>query len=138
MAYTRVGSKKASTPIPSDPAVLTISKLANSASAADYTVAVPWDGCRLAYVYTITTTATDTEAGGMAVKLELDTAGGTELGTVSVVTSSAVNTLTEIVWAAQDSARHLSSSNYINIEVDGSTTASGEVDLFLYFEPDTA
>jgi hypothetical protein len=137
MAYTRQGSKKASTPIPSDPAVIGPIRLSNAATAFDTTIAVPWDGCRLAYAYCVTITAVDTETTGMGIKLELDTAGGTQLATCSPASESAVNTLTEVTWVDQASGRHLRSSNYINIEVDGSTTGSGVADLFLYFEPDT-
>ena len=138
MAYTRQGSKKASTPIPSDPAQMGPFQLANSASAVDLTYPVLWDGCRLAYVYCVTTTAVDTESGGMGIKIELDTAGGTQIGTCTPAAASAVNTLTEITWIDKTAARHLDSGNFINLEVDGSTTASGVVDLFLVFEPDTA
>ena len=138
MAYTRRGSKEPSTPAPgADPGLLPISKLANSASAVDLTYAVPWDGCRLAYAYCVTTTAVDT-SGSMAIKLELDTAGGTQLGTCSPAAGSAVGTITELTWVDESSARHLDSANYINFEVDGSTTGTGAVDMFLYFEPDTA
>ena len=138
MAYTRRGSKKASTPIPSDPAVLGPIRLTNAATAFETTIAVPWDGCRLAYAYCVTITGVDTESGGMGIKLELDAASGTEIGTCTPAASSAVNTLTELTWVDENAARHLDSGNYINIEVDGSTTGTGVVDLFLYFEPDTA
>lgn len=135
MAYTRRGSKEAATPVPADPGVISL-KLVNSASETNLPIYVPWDGCRLAYCYAVVTTIIDT-VGSMEIDLELDTAGGTELMTISVA-GATVGTEIEGTFTDEASGRHLSSSNKIIAEIDGSTTGTGECDLYLYFEPDTA
>lgn len=136
MAYTRAGSSVGTMPVPGvDPGVISI-HIENSASATDRAIKVPWNGCRLVYAYTVNHTAIDGD-GDMVMTLELDEAGGTTLGTITPVASGAVGTVTEVVWSAKESARSLTSANSINVEVDGSTTGTGAVQLFLYFEPDT-
>ena len=135
MAYTRRGSADGNTPLPgADPGVLCV-RLTNSAAETNIPIKVPWDGCRLAYAYTVVHTAIDT-VGAMSIDLEIDAAGGTTIGSVDT-SGATVGTETEITWSDESAGRHLDSSNKIIAEVDGSTTGTGAVDLWLYFEPDT-
>lgn len=136
MAYTRRSSADGTTPLPgADPGVVSM-RLTNSASEINIPVKVPWDGCRLAYAYTVVTTVIDT-VGAMSIDLELDTAGGSEIGNVDT-SGATIGTETELTFTDESYARHLDSGNKIVVEIDGSTTGTGACDLFLYFEPDIA
>lgn len=136
MAYSRRSSQDGSMPVPgADPGVVSV-YIPNSASETNIPVKVPWDGCRLAYACSSVVTAVDT-VGAMEIDLELDTAGGTEIMTLSVAAGSAAGTEDEATFSSESTGRHLDKSNKIIVEVDGSTTGSGAANLFLYFEPDT-
>ena len=136
MVYT--ANLNNSLPTPTEPGVLSV-YLANSAGTSDVVVYVPWKDCRLAYAYTACVATVDT-AAAMAIDLELNAAGGTAIGTITIAASSAIGDLDELtgldaVAAAKNLDREDASVDAINCEVTG-TNATGAAMLFLYFEPE--
>ena len=134
MTYTP--KRRETMPIPVEPAVLTIN-VKNSASATDIPIYVPWKHCQLSYVYAVVTTAID-GTGNMVVKFELNAAGGTRMYNLTAAGSAAVGTVYDATVATQSACENLSSDNSsrdaVNIEVDGSTTGTGALQIYLYFE----
>ena len=135
MTYT---AKRTETmPIPVEPAVISIN-ITNSASATDIPVYVPWKHCQLSYVYAVVTTAIDA-TGDMVMKFELNAASGTRMYNLTAAGSAAVGTVYDATVSDQSACENLSSDNTsrdaVNIEVDGSSTGTGAVQVYLYFEP---
>jgi len=124
-------------PIPVEPGVVSV-YVPNSAAETNIPVYVPWRNCKLSYAYTVCVTGIDT-AGAMAIDLELDAASGTEIMTISVAASSSVGDIDEATFTSQAAGKNLSYDNTsrdaVNVEVDGSTTGTGAVMLYMYFEP---
>lgn len=138
MTYT--ASKLGSMPIPVEPSVLGPFRVANAATATDMTVYVPWKNCRLVYAVAYVTTAIDT-VGAMEIDLELNAASGDEMMSLSVTAGSAFASIIEGTVSTAAACKNLDrddATRYaVNIEVDGSTTGSGAVDLLMYFESET-
>lgn len=136
MTYTRKMSL--TTPLPNDPGVLSV-YVPNSASATDIPVYVPWNRCQLTYAYTVVNSAIDT-AGAMEIDLELNAASGTEMMSITVAANSSVGTIDEATVSSASACKGLnySDTSYdaVNIETDGSASASGGVMLYMYFESD--
>jgi len=124
-------------PIPVEPGVVSV-VVNNSASETNIPVYVPWRNCKLSYAYTVCTTAVDT-AGAMEIDLELNAASGTEMMTISVAANSSVGDIDEATVSSAAACKNLSYDNAsrdaVNVEVDGSSTGTGQVMLYLYFEP---
>jgi hypothetical protein len=101
---------------------------------------VPWDGCKLVHAQAIysETVAGANSTGVHEIDLELDSAGGTELMTISLVSNMTVGTVTDATFSNEASCRNLLDSNSIMIEMDGAAGATvfGGVMVYLYFEPD--
>ena len=133
MTYT--AKKKNSMPIPVEPAVLPVI-VQNSAAESNVLVPIPWKYCELVHAVAIVTTAIDA-TGGMSIKLELNAAGGTEMMTIVVPASSAAGTNVEGTISNAAACRNLdrdcASRDAVNIEVDGSANAAGEVQILMYF-----
>ena len=140
MTYTRRGSKEPATPVPSDPGILPVHLISVAGGAEiNVPVDVPWDGCRLAHAYIVCVEAADTLAA-VEIDLELDTAGGTEIMTLTqaAATADTVGTKTDGTFTDESAGRHLDSSNTIMCELAGGSSATaGAWNLYLYFEPDT-
>jgi hypothetical protein len=124
-------------PIPVEPAVISIN-LKNSISATDIPIYVPWKHCQLSYVYSVVTTAIDA-TGDLVMKVELNAATGSRMYNMTVAASAAVGDIDEAAVSSQAACENLSSDNaardVVNIEIDGSSTGTGAIQLFLYFEP---
>jgi len=138
MTYT---SKMNNTmPIPVEPAVIS-AYIANSASATDLTIPIPWKNCKLVHAESVVCTDLDTD-GAMEIDLELNAAGGQEVASISVAADSSVGdvdlatmgTSAAAITAQSNLDRSDTNRQYINVEVDGSTAATGAVNLYLYFE----
>lgn len=129
-------TKNDSMPIPVQPAVISV-YVPNSASEINIPFYVPWRDCRLAYVTSTVVTVID-NTGAMEVDIELNAASGTEMMTLTIAQNAAVGTQTEATVSTQAACENLSRSDtsrdVINIEVDGSSSASGAAMLFFYFE----
>jgi hypothetical protein len=115
--------------------------LNNSASATDVLVDIPWKTCRLAAAYTVVTTAIDADTGGMQVTLELNAAGGGDMMAIDIAASSAVGDQDYATFSTGGRARcnnldrDDTARDKINIEIDGSTTGTGQAMLHMFFEP---
>jgi len=124
-------------PIPVEPGVVSV-LVNNSAAETNIPVYVPWRSCKLSYAYTVCTTAVDT-AGAMEIDLELNAASGTEIMTITVAANAAVGDIDEATFTSQAAGKNLSyddaARDAINVEVDGSSTGTGQVMLYMYFEP---
>ena len=137
MTYTRIAPT--TTQLPLEPAVLSIQLAALAAgTATDTPVYIPWKNCKLAYAYTVTTTA-EGDKGAVTCKLELNAASGTEIGTVTIAKNAAVGDIDEIVFATESAGEDLhfdvSDRDAINIETDGVATTTWQGTLFMYFVP---
>ena len=137
MTYTRIAPT--TTQLPLEPAVLSIQLAALAAgTATDTPVYIPWKNCKLAYAYTVTTTA-EGDKGAVTCKLELNAASGTEIGTITIAKNAAVGDIDEIVFATESAGEDLhfdvSDRDAINIETDGVATTTWQGTLFMYFVP---
>jgi len=123
-------------PIPVEPAVISL-LINNSASETNLPVYVPWKRCKLSYIYGIVTTVIDNTAD-LEIDFELNAASGTEMMTMTVTKNSAVGTVFEATVSNADACKNLSSDNTsrdaVNVEVDGSSTGTGQMMLYMYFE----
>lgn len=111
-----------------------------AAAETNISVPVPAKNCRLIHVEAITTTVVVT--GNFVIDLELDTAGGSAIGTITALAaSSAIGDIATLTWAnmTQANAKNLSYDNAsrdrINLELNGTADAAA-VQLFLFFEAD--
>jgi hypothetical protein len=134
MAYKK--TKAASCGATFEPAVL-CTVITNAITATEYAIKVPWDNCKLVYIYSLVSVVID-GTGDMVIKFEKDAASGERLADMTVAASSAVATLDEATLTltrAGIKARHqLNHNNIINVEVDGSSSGTGQLNLYLYFE----
>ena len=132
MTYSYLKDKRC--PLQCEPGVLTIN-ITNSAAATDYPIYVPWKDVRLVYAYSVVTTAID-GTGDMAVKFECNAASGTSLGTMTVAASSALGTIDEWTEASTNTRLSYDDSGIdaVNIDIDGSSTGTGAIQMYLYFE----
>jgi hypothetical protein len=75
----------------------------------------------------------------MNIDLELNAAGGTAMMNISA-TGATIGTIHEATVTSRSACRHLDSQDSardaVNVEVDGSTTGTGAVMLYMYFEHD--
>lgn len=125
-------------PVPTEPGVLSI-RVPNSADEINFAVYVPWTNCRLAHAETVCTEAIDA-TGHMEIDLLLDSSSGSEMMTITVDASSSVG---DVDYATVTDAslcnkldRGDTARDAVNVEVDGSSGATGSVMLYLYFERD--
>jgi hypothetical protein len=138
MAYTRI--VEPTTKIPLEPAVLTVDLTAGTdGGALDNLVYVPWKNCKLAYAYVITTVA-EADKGTVAVKLELNAASGTVIGTITVLKNAGVGDVAELSaftyeYAGENLHSDVTLRDAINIETDGANTTTWAGTLFMYFVP---
>jgi hypothetical protein len=135
MTYT---AKRTETmPIPVEPAVISIN-LTNSASETNVPVYVPWKHCQLSYVYSVVTTAIDA-TDDLVIQLQLNGTTGTAMYDMTVAGSAAVGDIDEGAVNTQSACENLSSDNTsrdaVNIQIDGSSTGTGAIQMYLYFEP---
>jgi hypothetical protein len=75
--------------------------------------------------------------GDMVIDLELGAGTDLDIMSMTVAASSAVGTVDEATFDTESYGRHLDNTKIINVEVDGSSTGTGAIQLFMYFEPDT-
>jgi hypothetical protein len=130
MAYTRQADAKAL----NDPLVVSV-YVNNSAAETNVPVYIPYNDVRCVYIYSVVATAIDGD-GNMEVDFEYVDAGGTtEFATLTVAASAAVGDIDEATISDAETARKFHEKSYINIEVDGSTTGTGAINIFFYFEP---
>ena len=116
--------------------------VARSTGALDYPVPVPTARpCRLIRVEAITTTVVAT--ADFTIDVELNAAGGSAIGTVTIATSgSAIVTIDTLAWAdmTQANAKNLSSANaardYINLECNLHASGAAGAMVYLFFERD--
>lgn len=109
-----------------------------NADSADFIVTIPWEKVKLVKSVAVVAEAIDGGAA-MEIDLELDAAGGTEAMSITIAKSSAVGAVAEGTVTTQSTCNYLdareSAADAINVEVDGHTTPTGSVNLYLYFEP---
>ncbi len=129
MAYTRQSDPVAL----HDPLVIHV-HVQNSVSETNVQVPVPWNDVRCVYTYSIVSTAID-GVGDMEVDFEFNAAGGTEFATMTVATSAAVGDIDEATMSDTATAALFHEKSYINVEIDGSGSAAGAINLYFYFEP---
>jgi len=128
-------------PIPAEPAVLT-AYLAEVSSAADFAIYIPWEYCQLDYSYAVLTAArTATDAVDWEIDLELDAASGTEMHSLSILTSAAsVGTIVEGTVSTQAACeglgRHNTNRDAVNIESSSGVNITGQCMLYMYFKSD--
>ena len=131
MAYTYNKDKRC--PLQCEPGVLSI-RIPNSAAEVNIPVYVPWKDVELMYAYTVCTTSIDA-TGHMEIDLEVNASGGTEIGTAQVAASSSPGDIDEFTITAGTRLDYADAGiDAINVEVDGSSTGTGAVQLYLYFE----
>jgi hypothetical protein len=107
----------------------------NSAAETNVRVPVPWDDVKCTYIYSLVETAIDGD-GAMAVTFEFNAADGTTIATMSVDASATVGTVDEATFATPNTAGNLfAKDTYMNISIDGSTTGTGALNIYMYFEP---
>lgn len=104
-------------------------------------IPVPAKNCRLILVEAVTTTVVGT--ADFVIDVELDTAGGSAIGTLTIPTSgSAVGQVTQLTWAnmTQANAKNLSYDNAsrdrINFEINLHASDACEAELHVFFEAD--
>ena len=129
MAYTRMADAKAL----NDPLVVH-AYVTNSAAETNFRVPVPWNDVRCTYIYSVVAVAIDGD-GAMEVDFEFNAAGGTEFATLTAALSSAVGDIDEATISDAKTAALFTEKSYVNIEIDGSTTGTGALNVYLYFEP---
>lgn len=129
MAYTRQADAKAL----NDPLVASV-YVNNSAAETNVRVPVPWNDVRCVYIYSIVATVID-NTGAMELDFEFNAAGGTEFATMTVAQNAAVGTVTEATISDAETARKFHEKSYINVEIDGSSSGTGALNIFFYFEP---
>jgi len=80
------------------------------------------------------------DGGDCVIGLELDSAGGTSLGDITIANTSAAGTVDELDLSSVAAARGLTSSNLIMVEVDGHASTTAAIlpgfNIYLFFEPD--
>ena len=134
MAYQK--TKGASCGATFEPAVIH-AVVNNSIAATLIAIKVPWDNCKLVYIYSLVSVVIDATAA-MVMKFEKDASGGERLADMTVAASAAVGVLDEatltLTAAGIKARQQLNHNNIINVEVDGSTTGTGQINLYLYFE----
>lgn len=130
MAYTRMADEKGF----NDPLVIH-AYVTNSASETNVRVPVPWDDVRCTYIYSVVETAIDAD-GDMVVTFEYNAADGTTIATLTAAASSTVGTVDEATFSTPDTHGNLfHKTSYMNMSIDGSTTGTGALNVYLYFEP---
>lgn len=134
MTYT--ATKYNSLPCPSEPSVLSV-YFSNSAAETNIPVYVPWKNCRLVYAIAYVATVIDNTAN-LEIDLELNAAGGTEMMSITVTKNSAVGASFEATTSSAAACKALdrddSNRDAVNIEIDGSSTGTGALNLVMYFE----
>lgn len=138
MVYSR--QKDAACPLAMDPGVLL--KCVHFATAeTNPPVKIPWDGVKLIYAYAVYTAdiGAALEVGGdttLDIDLELDSAGGTEIMSMSFTSAAAVGTVAEATFTDESAGSCLGDANTINIEIESNTgvTPGSGANVYLYFE----
>ena len=130
MAYTR--AMNAATQF-GDPLIVPVC-VTNTIAETNIPVKIPWNNVDLTYAYSVATVAVDA-TGDMVVVLNNGSSGGTVIGNLTIACTDAVGDIDEVTLAAPASRKNLLNSDSINIKVDGSAAAAGQVMLYLYFEP---
>jgi hypothetical protein len=124
-------------PIPAEPMVMCMYlPNANNHNIIAY---VPWKNCRLSYCYTVVTTVIDNNSDDMVLTLELNAAAGSTMASITIAKNSAVGTVDTPTLTAANCRkldRDDSTRDAINVDVNGDSSASGAVMLYLYFESD--
>lgn len=114
--------------------------LPNSAAETNTVVNIPWKHCRLVAAYVVVITIIDNTAD-CEIDLELDAASGTEMMSITVTKNSAVGTQFDATISSDAACRNLGRQDdgrdAVCIELDGSSTGTGAVMLYMYFEPET-
>lgn len=129
MAYSRIGDATSW----NNPLVMSI-YVNNSAAETNVTVPVPWNDVRCVYIYSIVATDID-NTGAMEVDFEYNAAGGTEFATLTVAQNDGVGSIDEATISDTKTAALFNEKSYINVEIDGSATGTGALNIFFYFEP---
>jgi hypothetical protein len=135
MVYTP--NRRETMPIPAEPAVICV-HLKAPASEGNMPIYVPWKHCQLSFAYTVTTVAEGNDAA-VEIDLELNTAGGTEMMSITVAQNAAIGDIDEATVSNQAACEDLSSDDTardaVNVEYSGTnTTGQWEGMLFMYFE----
>jgi hypothetical protein len=140
MAYNDTGGTviaRDMCPVMGLPGVLPV-VLNNSAATTDVLLDIPWKNCRLAHAMAVVTTAIDA-AGSMVVDIELNAAGGGDIMSLEATASAAIGTQYNATFDDATKGDALDRDNAdrdkLNIEVNGSTTGTGQLMLYMFFEP---
>jgi hypothetical protein len=105
-----------------------------SSTPVDIELKVPWDNVKLVYGYSIITVVNSSHAT-FNVDIELTTAGGTAMATMAPAKSDAVGTVTELTISDPAACGDLNDDSILNLEVTGTSSSTGQMMLYLYFEP---
>lgn len=137
MAYAR--TRRSACPIPADPGVVS-AYIVITTGETNVPIYVPWDNVKLVYAYTTFSSnigGAVLDGGACGVDLELDSAGGTALGTITIASGAAVGEIDELDLTSVAAAHGLNSTNAIMVEIDGhASTTLGAFNIYLYFEAD--
>jgi len=130
MVYTRMGDRTSW----NNPIVVSV-YVNNSIAETNVPVYIPHNDVRCVYIYSLVTTAIDATAA-MEVDFEyVDSGGTTEFATMQVAGSSTVGTVDEATITDALTAAKMNQDGYIQIEIDGSSTGTGAINIWFYFEP---
>ena len=130
MAYTRQSDRTHW----NDPIVVSV-YVNNSAAETNIPVYIPHNAVRCVYIYSLVATAID-GTGAMEVDFEyVDSGGTTEFATLSVDASAAIGDVDEATISNAAVAAEMNEDGYIQVEIDGSATGTGALNIWFYFEP---
>jgi len=139
MTYTK--SCRHEMRVPGEPAVIPVHLVADTGGAeVNMPINIPWEQCRLAYAYTVTTVA-EGNKGAVTVDLELNASGGTAIMAIAIAQNAAVGDLDEGTFSAggeaagQNLNADVAARDAINVEVDSANTTTWQGMLYMYFEP---
>jgi hypothetical protein len=130
MAYTRMSDRTAW----NDPIVI-CAYVKNSAAATNVPIYVPYNDVRCVYIYSVVETAID-NTGDAVVTFQFVNAGGTTaFATLTAAQNDGVGSVDEATFSDTDTAALMNEDGYINVNIDGSATGTGALNIFFYFEP---
>ena len=128
--------------VPVEPAVIGPIRVTRDTADTNFPVHIPWKNCRLTYAYAATTTIVAT--ADMTIDLLLDSASGTNIGTITIATSgSGIAVIDELGTAAipfttpaaaQNLDRDSTDRDFIYVQCKLHASGAGAADVWLYFE----
>jgi hypothetical protein len=140
MAYNDAGGTivvKDMCPVFGLPGILPV-VLNNCVTETNVLVDIPWKNCRLVHATGVVTTAIDGD-GSMVIDIELNAAGGGDIMSLEATASAAIGTQYNGTFDDATKGDRLDRDNTsrdkVNIEIDGSSTGTGQMMLYMFFEP---